>query len=223
MLTQKQHKRLKEEYLELLRSVNRPGIEELISYLEENNFFRGPATCEHGCSVPGGLLVHSLNVYKALKEKLAIGSSSVWASVSMDANITDETIVIVALLHALHKIGAYEVTQKNVKNYDATAVAAAKTHERKKDDAGEYIWEVKTGYKKTNRNPLGGAGETSVITAMRFIKLTETEILALRWHAGYAAEEYAARVSDAFAATPLALALYQADLEATFLLDIAAQ
>ena len=40
---------MKEEFLTLLRSVNREGIEELINFLEKSDFFKAPASTRfHG-------------------------------------------------------------------------------------------------------------------------------------------------------------------------------
>ena len=59
---------MKEEFLNLLRSVNRDGIENLITFLEKTDFFTAPASTKFHNAFEGGLLSHSLNVYKALKE-----------------------------------------------------------------------------------------------------------------------------------------------------------
>ena len=49
-------KKNKEEFISLLRSTNREGIEDLISFLENSDFFTAPASTRfHGC-VESGLL-----------------------------------------------------------------------------------------------------------------------------------------------------------------------
>lgn len=219
MLTKKQHKSLKDEYITLLKSVDRSGIDDLIAYLESTDFFKAPARCEHSCNFPGGLLLHSINTYRALKEKLTPGTNTVWTGVALDENITNDTLIIVSLLHDLGKIGMFEKTQKNTRCYDEEAIKAADRFSVKEDSVGKYIWKVENGYRYINESPFGGAGETAVIIAQRYLRLTNTEIKALRWHAGYGPEAYTSRVSDAFASTPLALALYTADMEATFIVD----
>ena len=58
-------KEMKEEFLNLLRSTEREGIEDLIEALEEMGFFTAPASANHHLNVEGGLLEHSLNTCKA--------------------------------------------------------------------------------------------------------------------------------------------------------------
>lgn len=62
---------MKEEFLNLLKSIQREGIEKLIAYLEKTDFFKAPASTRFHGNYEGGLLEHSLNVYHLLKEKVA--------------------------------------------------------------------------------------------------------------------------------------------------------
>ena len=55
---------MKEEFLMLLRSVNREGMDELINFIEKSDFFKAPASTRFHGSYEGGLLEHSLNVLK---------------------------------------------------------------------------------------------------------------------------------------------------------------
>ena len=62
---------MKEKFLELLRSTNREGIEDLIKFMEEStDFFTAPASTRFHGDHEGGLLEHSLKVYEILNEKL---------------------------------------------------------------------------------------------------------------------------------------------------------
>ena len=72
---------------------------------------------------------------------------------------------------------------------------------------------------KEDKYPLGH-GSKSVIFLQQFIKLTMEEIMAINWHMGFSVpkEDYG-YLGDAFAKYPLAVALHEADLEATFLLE----
>ena len=63
-------KKNKEEFLSLLRSTNREGIEDLISFLENSDFFTAPASTRFHGNVESGLLAHSLLVYKIVSEKM---------------------------------------------------------------------------------------------------------------------------------------------------------
>ncbi len=91
----------KEEFLKILRSVDRPGIEELISWLESTSFFEDPASSRFHGNWKGGLCEHSLQVYKEF--------------VSL-TNRDDDTVKIACLLHDVCKIGNYNIVTKNVKN-----------------------------------------------------------------------------------------------------------
>lgn len=102
---------MKNKFIELLRSTNREGIENLIAFLEKTDFFTAPASTKFHNSFEGGLLAHSLNVYDALV-KLTNGE---WS---------DDTIKIVALLHDICKINLYKVDYRN-----------------KKDETGQWVKE----------------------------------------------------------------------------------
>jgi 23S rRNA maturation-related 3'-5' exoribonuclease YhaM len=60
---------MKEEFIELLKQTNREGIEELIQFLENSDFFKAPASTRFHGNFEGGLLAHSLKVYEILKKK----------------------------------------------------------------------------------------------------------------------------------------------------------
>lgn len=55
---------LKEEYKRLLRQAigDRTGSMALMMVLEEVDFYNCPASAKHHLNIPGGLLLHSLNV-----------------------------------------------------------------------------------------------------------------------------------------------------------------
>ena len=61
---------MKEKFLELLKSVQRDGIEDLIKFMESTDFFKAPASTRFHGDFEGGLLQHSLKVYEILEEKL---------------------------------------------------------------------------------------------------------------------------------------------------------
>ena len=78
---------MKERYLELLRSTNREGIEELIKFLESSDFFTAPASTKFHGDYEGGLLEHSLKVYDILSEKIK--------NPGIDLKVSEDTIKIV--------------------------------------------------------------------------------------------------------------------------------
>ena len=59
----------KDRIIELWRKVNRPGVNALIGYLEESDFFTAPSSRDHHLAKVGGLAEHSLNVFDMLVEK----------------------------------------------------------------------------------------------------------------------------------------------------------
>lgn len=97
-------KRLADDFVELLRTTNRDGIEELIRYLqEETDFFTAPASTKYHGAFAGGLLMHSINVCAELRLD---PNSKVYPT---------ETLIIVALLHDICKANCYHAEKRNVK------------------------------------------------------------------------------------------------------------
>ena len=215
-MTKKRHQELKNEFQELLRSTNRDGVEDLLEYLERTDFYKAPASTEYVRAYPGGLMEHSLDVYHIMKEKLSPGASMAWDKVAALPYVTDDTIILVSLLHDLYKIGLFTVTSINRRNYSEEAVAKAAPYMVKMDGDRKFVWETAKGYRYDDTLPFG-EGEKSVILAMRCVKLTDEEILAIRWHRGYDSDDRAQKISAIFGSHPLALALYTSDMEASFI------
>ena len=89
---------LKYQFEFLLNDTERKGIENLLKLLNENGFFSSPASSKYHGSHYGGLLEHSLNVYKIFKELI---------KTYYNFDVEFKNIVIPALLHDLCKMGAY--------------------------------------------------------------------------------------------------------------------
>ena len=101
---------LKNQFIELLRSTKREGIEELINFLEKSDFFTAPSSTRFHGAYKGGLLVHSLNVYN---EFIKLKESGVFPL----ENVKDETSYIICpLLHDICKTYFYAEDTRNVKN-----------------------------------------------------------------------------------------------------------
>ena len=205
-----------ERYESLLKSTNRDGIDKLIEFIRKSDFYTAPASTRfHNCH-EGGLLEHSLNVYDCLynkvkstdvfKKALSDSSKEFW-----DTDEFEKTIVIVALLHDLCKMFMYEVEMKNKKIYS--------DHGSKKDSQGRYDWESVPGYTVNDRVPYGH-GEKSVMMIEQFIMLTKEERFAIRWHMGFTEpKENWNTLNAAIRMYPLILAVHEADLEATYMLE----
>lgn len=78
---------VQEEILSLLRQIKRPGMDRVIWYLENSDFFS--ARCNSHHKFRGGLAVHSLGVYKEFKK--------------LDTKFPEDSIRIVCLLHDICK------------------------------------------------------------------------------------------------------------------------
>ena len=184
---------MKEEFLNLLKSINREGIEDLIKFIESTDFFKAPASTRFHGNFEGGLVTHSLKVYEILKEKLK--------HVPVEMNVAEDTIKIVALLHDICKVNFYKVDYRNAKN-----------------ELG--VWEKVPYYTVDDTIPYGH-GEKSVMMITEYMKLTVEEKYAIRWHMGLSEpKELYGTIGSAFTKYPLALMLFEADLEATYLFDI---
>ena len=199
----------------LLEKVNRDGVNELINYIRtDTDFYYAPASTQFHLACEGGLLLHSLNIYDFLAiKKLCL----VWNKVLKD--ISDESLILVALLHDLCKANFYTKGTRNQKTYDADKVAAAPKGEVKHDGMGDFIWESVERYVIDDKMPLGH-GEKSVILINRFINLTTDEIMAIRWHMGFSEEKSLyPSLGKAMEEYPLVLALHEADLEGSKIIE----
>lgn len=184
------YKKLVDDYVTLLRTTNRDGIEELIHYLhEKTDFFDAPASTKYHGAFAGGLLMHSINVCAELRLD---PNSKVYPT---------ETLIIVALLHDICKANCYHAEKRNVKE--------------------NGVWVEKQVYVFEDELPLGH-GEKSLYLASKFIKLSDEEAAAIRWHMG--AFDCAFRGGDrglnaAYEKYPLAVLLHMADMRATYLVE----
>ncbi len=91
---------MKEQFIQLLRETNREGIEELIHFLENSDFFTAPASTRFHGAKEGGLMEHSMKVYEILKTKTEDSPS----------------VKIIALLHDICKVNYYKIDYRNAKN-----------------------------------------------------------------------------------------------------------
>ena len=183
----------KEEFINLLLSTKREGIEDVIAFLEKTDFFIAPASTKFHGSYEGGLLEHSMKVYEILKEKVK--------HLPIELEISDDTVKIIALLHDICKANFYKVDYRNAKNA-----------------LGE--WEKVPYYTVDDTIPYGH-GDKSVMMLTEYMKLTGEEKYCIRWHMGFTEpKEQYNTLGQAFKKYPLALVLHEADLEATYFFNI---
>lgn len=153
----------KEEFIELLRSTNREGVEDLLEGLENMGFFTAPASANHHLNTEGGLVRHSLNTCKAA---LMVWEGMTAIEPSLSKEVERDSVIIASLLHDVCKSDIYSRTVKKKK----TAIGT---------------WEDNEGYKVSYKNFPMGHGEKSVILLLcNGIALSDDEMLAIRWHMG---------------------------------------
>lgn len=190
---------MKNFYIQLLKSVDRPGIDALIDYLQNSDFFEAPASTIYHGSYAGGLLEHSLNVYNMLQWYVANLQDSDFEL----PKISEESIIVVALLHDLCKVNCYHESTRNVKN----------------EQTGK--WEKVPCYKREPLLPMGHGGK-SVFIIQQFIKLTAEEAQAIYWHMGaYDTSPYSTlnELGKSYEMNLLAFLLNQADMMATYIAE----
>ena len=111
-----------------------------------------------------------------------------------------ESIIKVALLHDICKANFYAVDYRNAKI--------------------DGKWEQVPYYTVKDDFPYGH-GEKSVLLASRFLRLSEEEMMAIRFHMGAFDEAVKGgfNLSQVYEKYPLALELHIADLRATYLVE----
>lgn len=88
---------MKDEILRLLRMVKRDGMDNLIKFLLESDFFDAPASTKFHGNFEGGNAIHGLKTYEALYHLDA------WLKTKLPL----DTMIICGLLHDACKIGIY--------------------------------------------------------------------------------------------------------------------
>lgn len=151
----------KKEFIGLLKTTNRQGIDDLVEELEDLGFFKAPASTKFHLNEDGGLVQHSLNVCKAA---LSMRKSMIELDDSLLEALPKDSVIIASLLHDTCKADIYKPTMKKEKNRFG-------------------MWCDVPGYDVDYSNFPLGHGEKSVIVLLRSgFELTDDEIMAIRWH-----------------------------------------
>ena len=154
-------KQNRSEFVELLYSTGREGMDEVIGQLEELGFFQAPASSKFHLNHEGGLLEHSLNVCKVglmLREQMLL------LKPDLEESLNKESVIIASLLHDICKADIYQ-----------------KCIRKRKDRLGQWV-DYETYELDYSDFPLGH-GEKSVIVLLRMgLDLSDDEIMAIRWH-----------------------------------------
>ena len=156
-------KKNKEEFIELLRSTGRNGVDDTIESLDEMGFFTAPASAGHHLNTEGGLVLHSLNTCRAA---LAVWEGMKILEPSIAGEVGRDSVIIASLLHDVCKADIYVRSVK-----------------KRKNAIGQ--WEDCEGYKISYKNFPMGHGEKSVILLLcSGLEMSDDEMLAIRWHMG---------------------------------------
>ena len=166
----------------------RTGFANLMTWLENSDFFTAPASTKYHGAYEGGLAEHSINVYCELKRLCTIYP---------EIEIAEDRLAVVALIHDLCKVNMY-----------------TKEMRYRKDEQGK--WEQYEAYTHNEKLHYGGHGSKSVFILQNFIKLTPEEAVAINCHMGTCDGENNV-IASAWEHCSLAWLLHVADESATFI------
>lgn len=180
----------KQEFIQLYQAnIKRDGAEKLLAWLEKTDFFTAPASTKFHCACEYGLVMHSINVYKTLRDHYFSEGDS------------EESFAICALLHDICKAQYYKVSTRNVKN----------------DETGQ--WEKVPFYSVDDSFPYGhGEKSVFLIERFMRLKVEEAVAIRWHmggFDDSVKAGGYA--LSQAFDKYPLAVKLHLSDLQSTYL------
>lgn len=172
-------------------TITRRGADRLLEWLLSTDFFVAPASTRFHAAYEGGLVEHSVNVYRIMMKKHFVEGED-------DA----ESAAICTLLHDVCKAGFYEVSLRNRKN-----------------DAG--VWEKVPYYTINDKFPYGhGEKSTFLIERFMRLKNEEAVAIRWHM-GGFddAAKAGSFAIAHAYEQYPLAVKLHLSDLEATYLCE----
>lgn len=186
---------LKKEFIDIYKSnINREGADNLLEFLEKSDFFQCPASSQFHSAFEGGLLFHSLNVYKRFLNAIKNEYGDNYKDI-----ISDESIAICGLLHDVCKIDTFKIDTKN-----------------KKVDGN---WVQVPFYTVEDSLPYGH-GEKSVYIISGFMRLSRLEAMIINWHMGGFDNRVRGGgygLSEAYYRFPTAAIFHTCDLLATYL------
>ncbi len=172
-------------------NITREGADRLLEWLQKTDFFLAPASTRYHNAFEGGLVKHSVNVYKALMKHFEPDVDN------------KESFAICALLHDVCKAQFYKVSCRNVK------------------DPVTGRWEPQPYYTIEDEFPFGhGEKSVFLIERFLRLKPSEAMAIRWHM-GGFdnAAQGGSQAISQAYERYPLAVKLHMADLEATYLME----
>jgi len=196
---------MKEKFIADLKKTGKNGIEDLVSYLEEIDFYAKPASIRHHLNVTGGLLEHTENVKK---EYLKLNQET-------NAGIPWENIIIQASMHDLEKCFAYtsemqhtitdgqnnflrSLVRDNMDLYNTYGLDKYVENKEfiiSKEYASDLIkWfkdgrnisppDVKSDWNYNEENLPLNHSMRAILEASKFIELEQRDVLAITYHMG---------------------------------------
>lgn len=178
-----------------ISQIHRDGVKELVEFLDtETDFFYAPCSTRFHLCVEGGLVDHSLrvdNIFNALCDIYY-------------PEFPVESRHLCALFHDLCKYHCYNPVRKSRKTGNL-------------QPNGKPEWEDYIGYDFEEEFPYGH-GEKSVYILQKFVRITDEEAMAIRWHMGFSDSTFKGgqqSVSNAMKLFPVIALLHSADIIAT--------
>ena len=171
--------------------IKRRGADRLLEWLIGSDFFTAPASTRFHAAYEGGLVEHSLNVYKVFMKKHFV-----------EGEDDPESVAICTLLHDICKAGFYEVSYRNRKNEDGQ-------------------WEKVPYYTINDRFPYGhGEKSVFLIERFMRLKNDEAVAIRWHM-GGFddTAKAGSFAIAHAYEQYPLAVQVHLSDLEATYLCE----
>jgi hypothetical protein len=226
----------KDEVLKMLGMIKRPGMDKLIDWLSnETDYFTSPSSTKYHGNYEEGLIDHCLNVY----DSLALLNAEFG-----DNEYSEESLMVVALLHDMCKCNTYipnddpasdaqikyaqslldQNGREPLPKVKLTKWYVSKVIDHLKSGEGEFP-EFAAAYKVKDKFPMGH-GEKSLYLIQKFIRLSDEEALAIRWHLGAFDPGFHFGYPTGFATQqavrecPLVTMTISADFLATWMVDI---
>jgi hypothetical protein len=178
-----------------LRSTKREGVEDLIKFLNESDFFSAPCSTQFHLACQGGLVEHTVNVVEC--------AVALWKKYSLLTDIPVESVVLAAFCHDFCKINFYKEVHEDPSDAQVRYLTSLLTKNGvrlkpgikmnkayasvlidfmlKTYKPGIDLPEFIVSYQVVDQLPLGH-GEKSLFITQQFLKLTKDEALAVRWH-----------------------------------------
>jgi len=182
---------LKKDFLKEAKKIERKGLDKLLEYLAETDFYTAPASTKYHNSFESGLIMHSLAVCDVAKELAEITG----------LEIDEQSIILCGLFHDVCKVDMYVLDDEPATgpqiNYMLDLCEKAEVDPPEKKQRTKFhistvisalkedrpMPEYKSSYKVVDQLPMGH-GEKSVYILQKYINLTDEEALAIRWHLG---------------------------------------